>query len=258
VETVLELRADEPLLRVSTAFVNPARDHRLRVHLPLPEPATHSVAGCAFGTVRRALTTEGRPDEYGLPTFPARGFVQAGGLTVLTDAVTEYELVDVTGDGDTGRAGTLALTVLRATGMLSRLGMTYRPFPAGPLTPVEGLQLVGRKIHIAYALAVGDVDPWALADDLTLPLEVTASLGGGTRPASGSALEVTGAEVSAVRRQAGLLEVRVFNPTDTPATVGFGARTGWQVDLRGRPVAPFDGSFVLRPHGIATVVLPGA
>jgi hypothetical protein len=37
--------------------------------------------------------------------------------------------------------------VLRSTGMLSRLGMAYRPLPAGPMTPVEGLQLRGRTVE---------------------------------------------------------------------------------------------------------------
>jgi len=58
-----------------------------------------------------------------------------------------------------------------------------------------------------------------------------------------------------VRRDAGELEVRVFNPTDAAATVRLPGRSGWLVDLRGRPVAPFDGSFDLRPHGIATAQL---
>lgn len=257
VTTTVELRADERAVRVTTSFVNPARDHRLRVHLPLPEPAATSEAECAFGTVTRGLVAEGRPEELGLATFPARRFVRAGGLTVVTDSVVEYELVDVAGEGDAARASTLALTLLRATGMLSRLGMTYRPFPAGPLTPVEGLQLVGRRIEARYAVALGDVDPWALADDVLMGLEVVGSFGGGTRPAAGSALEVTGAQVSAVRRETGVVEVRVFNPLDEPTTVGLGARSGWLVDLRGRPLDPFEGSFELRARGIATVHLPG-
>ena len=41
----------------------------------------------------------------------------------------------------------------------------------------------------------------------------------------------------------------------TVATVDFGARSGWLVDLRGRPLSPFDSSFPLRPWGIATVHL---
>lgn len=256
VTTVVELRADERAVHVSTSFVNPSRDHRLRVHLPLPEPAATSHAECAFTAVTRGLTAEGRPDELGLPTFPSRRFVQAGGLTVVHDGVAEYELVDVAGTGGEARATTLALTVARSTGMLSRLGMAYRPFPAGPLTPVDGLQLVGKRIELHYAVAVGPANPWALADDVLLPLEVQGSFGGGSRPPRGSALEVTGAEVSAVRRADGVLEVRVFNPMDAETTVGLGDRSGWLVDLRGRPLEPFDGSFTLRPHGIATVLLP--
>jgi mannosylglycerate hydrolase len=257
VTTVLEMHADERAVRVATSFVNPSRDHRLRVHLPLPRPAAQSEAECAFTTVRRGLTAEGRADERGLPTFPARRFVRAGDLTVVHDGVTEYELVDTSGEGDDAVARTLALTVLRSTGMLSRLGMAYRPFPAGPLTPVEGLQLVGRKVAFRYAVAVGPADPWALADDVLLPLEVQGSFGGGTRPPSGSALEISGAEVTAVRRVAGVLEVRVFNPGDEETAVSMGERSGWLVDLRGSPIAPFDGGFALRGHGIATLRLPG-
>ncbi len=258
VTTVVELRADETAVRVETAFVNPSRDHRLRVHLPLPRPAATSEAECAFGTVVRGLVAEGRPDEHGLPTFPSRRFVAAGGLTVVHDGVAEYELVGVSGAGEEARAAALAITVLRSTGMLSRLGMAYRPFPAGPLTPVEGLQLVGRRIELRYAVAVGPADPWALADDVLLPLEVQGSFGGGTRSRRGSALEVIGAEVTAVRREAGVLEVRLFNPGHEETTVHFDERSGWLVDLRGSPLEPFDGSFRLRGHGIATVRLPGA
>jgi hypothetical protein len=94
-------------------------------------------------------------------------------------------------------------------------------------------------------------------DDAFVPLEVVYAAGGGWRPAAGSTLEVEGAEVSAVRRQAGMLEVRVFNPTDQPVTVGLGARSGWLVDLRGRTLEPVDGSFGLRPFGIATFRSPG-
>jgi hypothetical protein len=66
---------------------------------------------------------------------------------------------------------------------------------------------------------------------------------------------VRGAEVSSVRRQAGLLEVRVFNPQPVATTVEIPERTGWLVDLRGRPSAPFQGSFELRAEGIATARL---
>ena len=251
VDTDVELRADDPVVRVTTSFVNPSGDHRLRVHLPLPEPAGQSHAESPFTIVTRGLTAEGRVDEFGLPTAPSNRFVTAGRLTVAHEGVCEYELVDI--DGDAAR--TLALTVLRSTGMLSRLGMTYRPFPAGPLTPVEGLQMRGKRVTLRYALALDCDDPYGMADDVLLPLETVQSLGGGTRPASGSELTVHGAEVSALHRVAGVLEARVFNPTAQATVVSFPGRSGWLVDLRGYPLEPFEGSFELRAFGIATARL---
>jgi mannosylglycerate hydrolase len=253
VTTTLTLRADEKFVRVTTRFVNPSRDHRLRVHLPLPEPTDHSLAECAFSVVRRGLTAEGRADEFGLPTFPSRRFVTAGGLTVAHAGLLEYELVDLAPDSGNERAHAIAITLLRSTGMLSRLGMAYRPLPAGPLTPVDGLQMVGKVIEAHYALQIDCPDPYALVDDAFLPLELVHAPGGGTRPSEGSALRVEGAEVSAVRREAGALEVRVFNPTDSETTVTLPSRSGWLVDLRGRPIASFEGSFQLKAFGIATL-----
>jgi mannosylglycerate hydrolase len=253
ISTTLELHADEAFVRVLTRFVNPCRDHRVRVHFPLFEPATESEAECVFAVVRRGLVAEGRADEYGLPTYPAKRFVSAGGLTVVHDGLTEYELVDVESDeSGEARAHTLALTLLRSTGMLSRLGMAYRPLPAGPITPAEGLQLQGRTIEARYALAASPTDPYALAEDVLMPLEVVHSAGGGARPGTGSAFEVEGAQVSALRRVRGLLEVRVFNPTEAETTVRVRGRSGWLVDLRGRTLAPFDGSFPLSAFEVAT------
>jgi mannosylglycerate hydrolase len=246
VDTVLELRAGEAFVRVHTSFHNPSRDHRVRVWFPLAEPASGSRAECAFGTVERALEAEGGPTEQAMPTFPSRRFVQAGGLTVAHEGLLEYELVDG------GRA--LALTLLRATGMLSRVDVATRPLPAGPPVPADAAQMVGR-VEADYVVHIGDADPYALVDDAFLPLLTVNAPGGGEREDRGSALTVDGAQVSAVRRHPGGLEVRVFNPTDEETTVDLGARSGWLVDLRGRAIAPFSGRFGLRAHGIATARL---
>jgi hypothetical protein len=263
VVTVLELRADEPVVRVRTRFVNPSRDHRLRVHLPLRTPSSTSRAECAFTVVERGLVAEGRAEEFGTPTFPSRRFVTSGGLTVVHEGLLEYELVDIEGDaGDVsspggGTAGTLALTLVRATGMLSRMGMITRPMTAGPTTPIEGPQMLG-PVVAEYALAVGDLDPYALAEDVLVPLATSASFGGGDRPDRGTALTISGAEVSSVRRVAGRLEVRVFNPQPGQVRVELPGRSGWLVDLRGRPVVSFEGWFDLRGNGIATARLDDA
>jgi mannosylglycerate hydrolase len=246
VVTELEVRAGEEMVRVTTAVDNPCRDHRLRTWLPLPAPATVSRAECAFSITERGLSAEGGPHEFGLPTFPSRRFVSAGGLTVLHEGLLEYELVDG------GRA--LALTLLRATGLLSRATMAYRPNPAGPTLAVQGPQMLGRQV-VRYCVHAGPADPYALSDQAWVPLEVTSGRGSGDRPAHGCLLAVSGAEVSALQRVAGSLEIRVFNPSEQDTMVRVEGRSGWLVDLRGRPSEPFDGAFPLRPWGLATARL---
>jgi len=246
VRTVLELRAGERLVRMTTSFDNPARDHRLRALFPLPRAASHSTAECAFATVTRGLDAEGGPHERGLPTFPARRFVQAGGLSVVHDGLLEYELIDA------GR--TLALTLLRATGHLSRPAPAYRPNSAGPDLEVDGPQLLG-PLEVRYGVALGDDDPYELVEDAWLPLEALDAPGGGDLGASGTLLEVCGGQVSSLRRVDGLLELRVFNPADASARIEVVGRHGWLVDLRGQALEPFTGGFELRPWGLATARL---
>ena len=257
VRTTLELQAGDDIVRVLVELDNHGvRDHRLRVHLPLPLRATSSVAECAFATVTRGLVAEGGPTEQGLATYPSRRFVSAGGLTVAHEGLLEYELVDL--DDAHQTAGTLAITLVRATGMLSQGPMATRPLPAGPMTPMEGPQSQHR-VEARFALHTGGRDPYAVADDALLPLQVTRGGGAaGSRAASGQALALLGAEVSALTREAGSLRLRVFNPTERPTVVTLEEQRGWLLDLRGRPIRAFEGSFELGPWQIATAALADA
>jgi hypothetical protein len=117
----------------------------------------------------------------------------------------------------------------------------------------------GRQV-LRYAIAMGDrehgdADPYALADDAFTPLLVGTARGGGDRGPKCSELSVSGAEVSAVVREGDQLVVRVFNPTAEPTSVCIDGRCGWLVDLRGRALAPFEGTFELGPWQIATAQL---
>ena len=259
--TTLEVQAGSPLVRVSVSLDNPARDHRLRVWFPLPEAADHSLAECAFAAVSRPTVAEGGPTELPLATYPSRRFVCAGGLTVVHEGLLEYELVELDGDD---QAHALALTLLRCTGRISQLPMRYRPLPAGPTTPTLDAQMPGHQ-ELRFAVAVGGAaagdddavaaQAYALADEAFTPLATVRARGGGDRPATGSALEVHGAEVSALRRVGGVVELRLVNTAGTPATATVVGRQGWLVDLRGTPVAPFAERVDLRPYEIVTLHL---
>jgi alpha-mannosidase len=248
IDTFVSLHAGERLVRITATWDNRSRDHRLRALFPVGGGSSVSRAECAFAIVERGLEVEGGPTEQGLPTFPSRRFVQAGDVTVVHEGLLEYELAD--------RGNAIALTLLRANGMLSQGPMPTRALQAGPTIAVDGPQMLGH-VEVRYGIAVGDdVDPYALVDDAFLPLIVTNAAGGGDQESRGSLLAVSGAEVSAVRRvPGGRLEVRVFNPSNDATTVDFGDRRGWLVDLRGRPLEPVDGSIELGPWRIATLHL---
>jgi hypothetical protein len=142
--------------------------------------------------------------------------------------------------------------------MLSQGPMATRPLPAGPFDRLDGPQLQ-TTVELRWGFAAGADDPYALVDDAFVPLQATRGGANGpvtSRAHEGSALTVRGAEVSAVRRNAaGQLEVRVFNPTPEPATCELPGRHGWTVDLRGRPLAPWEGQVPLGPWQIATLTL---
>ena len=134
VTMTVELRAGEPFARIGLAFENRSDDHRVRFHAPLPRRADASHAEGQFAVVERGLTAEGGYREEPLATFPAHGWVDAGGLAVLLDHIGEYE---VTGDE-------LALTLLRSTGLISRNANPYREDPAGPQMAIPNAQMRGR------------------------------------------------------------------------------------------------------------------
>jgi 2-O-(6-phospho-alpha-D-mannosyl)-D-glycerate hydrolase len=265
VHTTLELRTGERFLRVHTELDNPCRDHRVRVHFPLPAPVTASHAECAFAVVERGLTAEGGPNEFGLPTFVSRRFVDASdgdaGLAVVHDGLLEYELL--ADDGSSSRE--LSLTLLRATGYLSRLQLSMRASPAGYPYPLEGPQMLGHRAF-DYALVPhrGDwreANLYDVADEVLVPLERIRAGGvaGAHREPAGARLHVDGARVSAVSRAPAGLLVRVFNPSPDPSSVvverdGTPA-TGWTVDLVGRPLERVEGDVELRPWEIATLRL---
>jgi mannosylglycerate hydrolase len=236
VTTRLELRTGEPFVRVEISFTNPSRDHRVRVHVPLPAPTDHTSAEGQFAVVDRGLTAEAGHGEVPTPTFPAHGFVHAAGATVLLEHVTEYELVD-------GRE--LALTVLRSTGLISRNENPFREDPAGPEVAVPGAQLVGPwRFGFAILPHAGSwsaADALGAADRFRLPAFAAAGRAPADAPATsvaGLAVDGAGVVLSALRRRGSELELRlVAETTDaTTATVRLpdGILAAHDVDLLGR------------------------
>ena len=262
VTTRVELRTGEPFLRMRVAFDNRCEDHRVRLHAPLPRRAESSFAEGQFAITERGLTAEGGFGERPVPTFPASGFVAAGGLAVLLEHATEYEV--------TGGGRELALTLLRSVGYLSRDRNAYRDQPAGPQLPTPRAQCRGER-EVTFAVMPYDGErpgPGVLhaADTFRHAPLTAAGYGPADAPApppeEGVAVTGDGVVLTSLRPRDGEIEARLAAECDVPVTaVLHGPFTeAARVDLRGRPALPIDlhdgtAALALRPWEIATVRL---
>jgi Glycosyl hydrolases family 38 N-terminal domain len=260
----VELRATEPFVRVSVDFVNHSDDHRVRFHAPLPRRADVSNAEGQFAVVTRGLTGEGGYREEPLPTFPAHGWVDAGGLALLLDHLGEYELTD--------GGAELAVTLLRSTGLISRNANPYRQDPAGPEMPTPGAQLRGRW-RFSFGLfphagdwVAGGVAGAAERHRHALMAAHGVGASGMPWPPSGAGDDALALEGDAVvltslrRRDAEWLEARIVNlaPASRAATLRGGLTEAREASLRGEPgegLALVNGvlELELRPAEIRTI-----
>ncbi|MDL4817405.1 glycoside hydrolase family 38 N-terminal domain-containing protein [Actinomadura opuntiae] len=263
VVTRAELRTGEPFLRLRVTFDNRCADHRVRLHMSLPRQAGSSFAEGQFAVVERGLTAEGGFGERPVPTYPANGFVAAGGLAVLLEHVTEYEV--------TGGGRELALTLMRSIGYLSRDRNAYRDQPAGPQLPTPGAQSRGERTVGMAIMPYGGERPGHDVTDAAERYRHDLLTATGYGPADAPAppardgLSITGPGVAMTSlrpRGDGWIETRLVAQTTEPTTAVLrGTFTeAVRADLRGRPGLPLDvhdgtTTLALRPWEIATVRL---
>ena len=260
----LELRAGEPFVRVELAFENRSDDHRVRFHAPLPRRADRSHAEGQFAVVERGLSGEGGYREEPLPTYPAHGWVDAGGMAVLLEHLAEYELVE--------GGSEIALTLLRSTGLISRNENPYRQDPAGPEIPIPNAQMRGqRRLRFALFPHAGDWDTAGVAATaerhrLGLLAAPGSAIETGAWPPAGGGDEILSLEgddvvLSSVRRRPdGWVELRIVNLASDArrAVLTAGLLEARGASIRGEPAEPMsvtDGRLGLRlgPAEIATL-----
>jgi glycosyl hydrolase family 38/alpha mannosidase-like protein len=205
--TRYELRAGEEFVRIRIELDNPCTDQRVRVHIPLREPAPSTHAEGQFAVVARRGSPEGGYGEEPVATYPASAFVAAGGIALLLQHVTEYELID---------ERELALTALRSVGLISRSDNLYRRVNAGPELPIPAAQMVGPQ-SFEFAYCVDSANALEHAERYRHPLLPVHGLAGARE---GPAL--TGAVLSSLRRVDGELVARIVNESDRPVTARFG------------------------------------
>jgi len=220
-QTYFELRAGERFVRIRVDFDNPCENQRVRLHLPLREPADRSYAEGQFAVIERGLEIEGGHGEVPVPTYPAHGFVAAGGITLLLEHVTEYELV----------GNELAITVLRSTGLISRADNPWREENAGPELPIPAAQMRG-PWQFSFAYYPSDEAIHEQAEHYRHPFLTVAGTGpsGELRDHVGFALEGDRAVMlTSLRRRDGQVEARLVNESRELRTVRLAAQ---ELELR--------------------------
>ncbi len=217
-----------PRVDVQTVVFNAAEDHRLRVHFPSGIRTDVSKADQHFGVIRRRITPpEWDPEtwmEQPVGTYPQKAFVSVDdgtyGLTIANRGLPEYEVLDTPG------GVTVALTLLRCVGWLSRSDISSRKGGAGPQLRTPGAQLRGR--HVLEYSIIPHAGDWApanvhvLAAQFLRPMRARWNRHGlGRLPSEASLLSVDSPAfaVSAIKRAEdgdGVI-VRVYNIIDGPA-----------------------------------------
>ena len=192
----LVLDAAAPFLRIRLEGFNASPDHRLRLCLHTQLADASTLADAAFHLVERrpiSVLAEDEAMERVVPTAPLHRFVSrytpAAGATVFSDGLAEYEsLAD----------GTVAVTLVRAVGALSRHDLPERPGHAGWPADTPLAQSIGAyRADLALVLHGPDSPEQRdaverMADDVLLPL-VGATLRSNLKdPVSVGGLELDG------------------------------------------------------------------
>ncbi|MBA3889040.1 MAG: hypothetical protein H0X64_00765 [Gemmatimonadaceae bacterium] len=271
----LSLTAGESFLRIDVSGDHRGTDQRLRFRVRTGIPGAEVWADAAFGVVRR-VPVEADPHPGALAESPQRTaplhryvslFGGERGATLYSDGLAEYEVFD---------DGTVAVTLVRAVGELSRHDIPERPGHAGWPAATPAAQCPG-PFTASFALAFhpGTRDAATIdliertADDVLLPL-AGSSLRNAVdveRATAGVQLEGRGLAFSALKESddGGSLVLRCVNLLDEPVdgrwTLGWPAAAAHLARLDETPLEPVavrDGchvAFTAAPRAVVTILV---
>jgi hypothetical protein len=192
----LQLDAGLPALRILVTGDNRTGDHRLRLRIATGLAGAGTLADAAFHPVARVPLVVSGDDartEQVVATAPLHRWVARFtadlGATLFSDGLAEYESMD---------DGSVAVTLLRAVGELSRSDLPERPGHAGWPSATPAAQSPG-PFAASFALALHGPDSpetrdqiESLADDVLLPIAGETLRSNLAEPHSTGGLELTG------------------------------------------------------------------
>ena len=229
---------DEPALHARLLGHNAARDQRTRLLLPWCDDSAASTLGdTAFAITERPvrlaqIPAEPSRREMPVVVHPGLSTVVAGPLAVLHRALHEHEVVLREG------RRSLALTLVRSAGWLSRRDLRARARGAGPDPATPGAQCLGEQVAEFRLLALqrDDAAHTALAAAQQMPRPLLLLRGHGVRWAATVEIGNPVVMTSSVRRRlGGVLELRLWKPTPEPQLLALDSSQGETVFADGRP-----------------------
>ncbi|MED5487030.1 MAG: glycoside hydrolase family 38 C-terminal domain-containing protein [Candidatus Thermoplasmatota archaeon] len=180
IDHYITMRSGHSMVEVETWVNNTCEDHRLRLHVPTGVNCKSVFAGGAFDVIERPANWPHHAD-WEQPHVPTQHFSdmvmaqdKGGGVAIFCPGSNEYEAI--TGEDGT----TLAITLLRSTGYLSRDGFASRRNRAGPVFAAPGAQCKGaswtRWGIMAYEDSWADANVHQIAETYACQVSILSAL----------------------------------------------------------------------------------
>ena len=229
----LRLLEGESFVRASMTWTNRAKDHRLRLIIPLKEKIKSTLSDSAFALIERPLVYREERNkisksETAVSVNPSYSYIQAGAVRIAHLAMQEFEVLD---DGTQDR---LAITLVRSVGWLSRRDLITRGVAAGPDFETPEAQCLG-KDSFSFLLSVGNHGALQLSDAERFRRPPLNLRGEGRLRDRLLQLADSNIQVSSCRRLGNDIEVRLFNPSSQRAECRLTGAPYRYVDLSGNP-----------------------
>jgi mannosylglycerate hydrolase len=213
----LRLFHGEAQVHATLRLDNQSRDQRTRLLLPFVARSDAATKGVCWSD--SAFNLDERPERYAnypdevtrtetpVVVNPSLSVIVAGGWWVAHRAMQEFETIEA------GGQRSLAITLVRSVGWMSRRDLVTRGVGAGPDFATPAAQCIGvSQFEFCFGLQGAHAPERALqhARQLRRPLLV---LRGHAPPAQGIDIGNDIVQVSATRRVGDDVEIRIWNPT---------------------------------------------
>lgn len=152
-------------MELTTNWKNKSKNHIFQIGFNLKNKIHTTISEDLFGTVKRSFNPDfdiyneipaKRGKEIKPNTAPLQRFVSAQNVSILTKGLNEYEI----------NKNTLAITLLRATGIISNPKNPTRGTPAGPPIETPKLQCLGENnANLAIAFTSDENEMYKFAEE---------------------------------------------------------------------------------------------